>query len=239
MIWLHGEIAREGDAYFGAASRRLESKLWEWARKLYPSATLPPTLQMFALVAERRRGPEPPQKPGDQRMSQPDLLRWLETWDKRTRRKREERTSPPPELDDLENAVAWAQERLLRRLAENGVILEFNPSSNWRVSRSDNTQDIPYIAILDRMKQHVLATVNTDNPGVFATRIENEYAIILDGLMQPRPDGSSMPRGQAIAVLERMRRIGLDKVYWPRSAEAVRKRSNQPRGYRWPGASIA
>lgn len=240
MIWLHGRIMREGQQHFGAASNRLEVLLWQWASELYPDERLPISFFEFEELLMRRAGPIPPANRSLINSDHLSVLHWREYWDPKTRASRRTRVTPPPLLDELEPAVGWLQKRVLEDLADKGVILEFNPSSNWRVSRAESPEEIPFVPILAQLKDHVLATINTDNPGVFGTRIENEYAIVFDGLINSRHAGSHMSRAEVLAILERMRVVGREQAYWPPKylespLDPISGRKIATEGYRWPG----
>ena len=240
LVWLHLEITKNGAQHFGSESRVLEMKLWEWAQKIYDQP-LPPSLMLFERLFKLRSEPVPLRDPDASAGDVISQLRWSEYWDRRTRRKRAELRPPPVLLDSLTAATTWAQSRVLELLASRGIVLEFNPSSNWRVSRAISApEDVPYISILNKMKSLVLATLNTDNPGVFSTRIENEYAIAMDGLLNPGNSGTAMSRSEVLSVLERLRLTGLEHVYWPANGSESDKGSasaiHDPSvGYRWPG----
>ena len=131
-------------------------------------------------------------------------MRLNEIWDLNCANSRSERVPLHPILLRLTPAIEWAQKHLLIVLAERGIPLEFNPSSNWRIAQAENPAELPFIRVLTAFKDMVLATINTDNPGIFETRIENEYAIVFQGL---RDQGLS--RATALSVLERLRTVGM------------------------------
>ena len=66
----------------------------------------------------------------------------------------------------------------------------------------------PTVALAQEVASGLLACVNTDNPGVFSSCIENEYALLLGGLTQ-----SWHATGEARNLLERIREIGMHTVY--------------------------
>jgi adenosine deaminase len=107
--------------------------------------------------------------------------------------------------------VLWAQERLLKLISKQRIVVEMNPASNLRISGSKATKDSPAIKLFRAVADGLLACVNTDDPGVFTSCIENEYALLLDGACS-----AGMPPGEARDMLERVRRIGMELVYWPR-----------------------
>ena len=53
-------------------------------------------------------------------------------------------------LYELEPSIFWAQEYAAREIASRGVVIELNPSSNWRMTQSRSPSEIPFIAVLQR-----------------------------------------------------------------------------------------
>jgi hypothetical protein len=113
-----------------------------------------------------------------------------------------------PKRQQLEKAVLWAQQSLLDQIKERRIVIEMNPASNLRISGADSLGKSPTVALAKEVASGLLACVNTDNPGVFSSCIENEYALLLGGLTQ-----SDMPQGEARSLLERIREIGMHTVY--------------------------
>ncbi len=117
----------------------------------------------------------------------------------------------------IDAKVAWGrrssgvQARQIARLANMGIVLEFNPSSNLRVLGQRHHLQDPVCGHPKSAEDQCLATVNSDNPGVFGTRIENEFALVMRALTD---EGFS--RADALEVVERLRLVGIDNVYWPR-----------------------
>jgi hypothetical protein len=98
----------------------------------------------------------------------------------------------------------------LDRIKRKRIVVETNPASNLRISGATRLRDSPAVMLARQSRDGLLVCVNTDNPGVFASRIENEYALLLQGL-----DEAGTPQGEARDILERARRVGMDLVHWP------------------------
>ena len=247
LVWLHTNMMRYGTEQFGAISRRLEDLLWEIAAAIYGREALPPTLYFFERLTRERGGPIPTENSiqgaekrnqlhkevyqisSDRNQEIVHMLKAMEIWDEKCRRMREARVPLVDLYPELENAITWLQHRLLEEIARKGIVLEFNPSSNWRVSGAEKVTEVPFARILQFFKGSVLATLNTDNPGIFNTRIENEYAIALDALLEL---GTS--RTHAFEILGRLRKVGLENIYWPRRFDnSVNEAKNEQKGYRW------
>ncbi len=215
LLWLYTQMMLEGSSQFGTQLVQLEEWLWSTFAELYPGALPPPSLMMLEDIGNYRAGPV--WRKGGERWrentkSPAARLADREVHDEKTFTARAERLAPAELYDSLVPAVRWAQGKVVDLLSSRGILFEFNPSSNWRISGATQPKEIPIIPLLTRHKGKILATINTDNPGVFGTRIENEYAIVLVGLCD-----AGIGREEALGILESIRRNGLERVYWPPS----------------------
>jgi len=107
----------------------------------------------------------------------------------------------------LERAVASAQKHLIEVLSRRGVVVELNPSSNLRISGSRELADSPTLALLKQSAENLLVSINTDNPGVFSSAIENEYALLLASI---RAETSPLKERQLRELLEAARATGME-----------------------------
>lgn len=110
----------------------------------------------------------------------------------------------------LDRAVAWAQKRVLKDVIQKRIVVEMNPSSNLRISGAGSLGMSPTVKMLLQIENGLLASINTDNPGAFMSRVENEYAILLAGCRE-----LGIAEGRARDLLERARWIGLNETWWP------------------------
>ncbi|MDU0458421.1 MAG: hypothetical protein RW306_06760 [Geobacteraceae bacterium] len=104
-------------------------------------------------------------------------------------------------MTDVHNTV---QEHFLAVLAKKRIVVEFNPSSNVAVGHFRHLKDHPLFRYLEIQKDGLQASINTDDPGVFATRIELEYALILDAMLV-----NGMNAEESYKTLERLRKCGV------------------------------
>ena len=117
-----------------------------------------------------------------------------------------DRFEPLVPRDELAQVVGRARKWLMKRICDRRVVIEMNPSSNLRISGSGSADANPTVFLARAVAQGLLACVNTDNPGVFASCIENEYALLLDGL---NGDPCVNIR-EARDLMEMARRVGLE-----------------------------
>lgn len=73
------------------------------------------------------------------------------------------------------------QDYLVHKVEKKGVYLELNPTSNLAIGDFSQIRTHPIFGLSDLEggnKNHVMATVNSDDPAVFNTNVENELAYI-------------------------------------------------------------
>lgn len=100
------------------------------------------------------------------------------------------------------------QSQLLRRLAQSGIAVEFNPASNLATGAIRQMKDHPIFRYIDVQGDRLTATLSTDDPGVFATRIENEFEMILEAML-----ANGYQRNQALGILEKLREVGCELAF--------------------------
>lgn len=88
----------------------------------------------------------------------------------------------------LVSAIPKIQESLIRKVVEKGIAIECNPSSNLHIGPFEKYIDIPLFKFnpieSDGHTTMVNVSVNTDDRGVFATSIYNEYSLIAAALFK-------------------------------------------------------
>ena len=88
----------------------------------------------------------------------------------------------------LQDITKELQEELINHILERGIPLEFSPTSNQRVYRSLPIVKLPTMRLWKKIhddperSQALKITINTDDPGTFNTRIENEAALFFDAV---------------------------------------------------------
>lgn len=73
------------------------------------------------------------------------------------------------------------QEYLINKVERKGIYIETNPTSNLSIGDFDDMQKHPIFALNQigiQSDHHVLITINSDDPAVFNTNVENEFAYI-------------------------------------------------------------
>ena len=115
------------------------------------------------------------------------------------------------EPDDQEASLSKALQSYLRlKVAERGIILEENPSSNAVIGEINGVLSHPICRLrtADSHGTRVIATVNTDDPSVFNANIANEHALIYFALIH---QGRSVE--DALAAVDELREVGLESSF--------------------------
>ena len=84
------------------------------------------------------------------------------------------------------NGACRLQEAMRTKIAQKGIAIEVNPSSNLFISTMDNYAEHPILKLytlgLDSNRNintsQMFVSINTDDKGVFHTSLENEYALL-------------------------------------------------------------
>ncbi len=113
-------------------------------------------------------------------------------------------------LAGIRSLVLQAQQMLLQQVIERKVVIEFNPSSNVRTTGVDVVRDVPTIRLFELVRKGLRACINTDNPSVFVTRIENEYSLLYKGAAD-----AGIARADIEELLETVRAAGMSKEIVP------------------------
>lgn len=208
ILWLRRLLIEKAPPACALAIAQLESWLWKEAAELYPPYLVPKSLAAFEMLAEYRAGPVP-DRSGSRGASEPERLWYAENWGAGRHKTnpvetRSRRVPLAPVLFQVEGWITWAQEQVALALAERGVVIEINPSSNWRMTQARTPGQIPCMMALTRFRNMLLACINSDNAGLYGTRIENEYSIVAEALRE-----RGLTRRETLAVLEELRLNGL------------------------------
>lgn len=103
----------------------------------------------------------------------------------------------------IEKVIEKLQDIMVRRISEAGVSIETNPSSNLCIGPFEKYEDLPLFkfAPLERDSHTSLVnvSVNTDDRGVFATSLYNEFSLVAAALFkQKNKDGERLWSNETI-----------------------------------------
>lgn len=143
--------------------------------------------------------------------------------------------SMPDLYSSLTDAIIAVQRHLVAQAVRANVIFEINPSSNLATSAMSDLCDHPFFQIHQYARDSqasIRVTVNTDDPGLFATRPENEYALMLEALQRRFGKDGREPYELIRQMLEWSREASFEE-----DDEAGPQWEHDPgiRRYRWLG----
>lgn len=91
--------------------------------------------------------------------------------------------------------VVAVQSALLDLVEDKGIVIETNPTSNIKIGRFDRYDCHPITMFHnvegDAARHSLVVTINTDDKGVFATSLENEFSLIAISLQKQRDDADN------------------------------------------------
>lgn len=118
--------------------------------------------------------------------------------------------------------VTGIQQAMQRELAQRGISIETNPSSNYLICTIGRYDAHPifrfncrYLRPESNELPALSVSVNTDDQGVFDTMLENEYALIAAALEKSKdPQGRPLYTPESIyQYIDYLRNMGLEQVF--------------------------
>lgn len=123
------------------------------------------------------------------------------------------------------DGVEQIQRMMQRYIAQKGIFVEANPSSNLLISTMDKYEDHPITNLYNlgltwdskelRKCPQIHVSINTDDKGVFHTSLENEYALMGCALeqMQDKHGGQKYQKQMVYEWMERIRENGIQQSF--------------------------
>lgn len=127
--------------------------------------------------------------------------------------------------DEYINAVTAVQKALQREIAERGIGIETNPSSNYLIGTFRHYAKHPITTFYNKELTNIetfcegcpqlWVSINTDDQGIFGTNLENEYAFMARALeVQKDKEGNPMFKKAAIYDwLDKIREMGIKQSF--------------------------
>lgn len=128
-----------------------------------------------------------------------------------------------PDIVDEVDLIETLQTTVLSTLAQRGIVVEINPSSNLLIGNLGDLTNHPLWRISPPIinngeEKQVRVCIGSDDPITFATRLPEEYQLLADAMLE----GGLMPQ-DVDRWLERARSIGLNARFTvPRSNYPLR-----------------
>lgn len=128
------------------------------------------------------------------------------------------RMREPIELEitgEEEQLIKYVQQIVLTKVSKEGIVIETNPTSNTAIGEIESIFE-HYIHNLNRrglvtdpaMEKGVMVTINTDDPVVFNTNIDNEFAYIFYSLQE-----KGYAREDILQWIDHVRQTGLTSSF--------------------------
>ena len=86
---------------------------------------------------------------------------------------------------EIVGAISRIQNHILQEIANRGIAIETCPTSNYMIGYFDRYIDLPLFMFLEKLPGNAIS-INTDDKGIIATSIENEYALIATAMEKSR-----------------------------------------------------
>lgn len=124
--------------------------------------------------------------------------------------------------DDYIAATKMVQIKLREKVRDLGIGIECNPSSNFLISTFKRYDKHPLITFYNKelvnghtSSPQMFVSINTDDQGVFATSLENEYALMALSLEKAKDiNGNRLYEQENIYDwLDKIRRMGLQQSF--------------------------
>ena len=125
-------------------------------------------------------------------------------------------------LDSIAKVVTELQEKMRRKVASKQIAVECNPTSNLKIGFVDKYCEHPLLKKFDPIEKQsdvnyplLNASVNTDDRGVFATTLYNEFSLLALGMMKEKNDDGSDKYGkrQIVDYIEHLRQAGVKQQF--------------------------
>lgn len=112
--------------------------------------------------------------------------------------------------EDLE-LFKFIQNEVKKKVSREGIIIETNPTSNRSIGELDSIFE-HYINNLNNVDKYdddnIMVSINTDDPCVFNTNINNEYAYIFYSLLKKGYD-----RNTCLEWIDKIRSIAIEQSF--------------------------
>jgi hypothetical protein len=106
-------------------------------------------------------------------------------------------------------ALEAVRRGFLSELEARRIIIEMNPSSNLATAGIKHLRNHPFFGCLHNQTSIPrIVSLNTDDPGVFGTCIELEYALMLSAMVE-----NGIEKRDALDILEKIRTVTMQSTF--------------------------
>lgn len=203
LVWIHHRLTEIGSRDIKAL-RIIEVRIRKLGREIYKEQLDLDTLHNLLMWRHRM----PPHRPSHGYLDPEQRIWEKELFDPKCRAERRERVRSLESFRDLSETLVGVQKHFVEELAAKRIVIELNPSSNLATSAIRNLAKHPFFNYYNILGDKLNVSLNTDDPGVFATRIELEYELMLHAMTS-----SGFDTEAAIDLLEKVRHTGMESVF--------------------------
>lgn len=121
------------------------------------------------------------------------------------------RTKLIPVLKEEVNVYKQLQEYLIQKIEKRGIFIELNPTSNLTIGNFASMHQHPIFALnkaAEKAGHHVFVTINSDDPSVFNTNVENELAYIYYAA-----EAGGAAKSEILEWIDKIRQYGMDSSF--------------------------
>lgn len=111
------------------------------------------------------------------------------------------------------------QEQIRKMIAEKGISVECNPTSNYLIGTFSQYDEHPILQFNKHKledgikKSQITVSINTDDIGVFDTSLSNEYALLLSSIIRKRHQEGNFNDEVVYEYLDYLRENGLNMSF--------------------------
>lgn len=215
LVWIHSRMI-EANLNDSRLQGLIESEVQKLSAKVFVEPFI--FIDILKALCELRHVFPPPQPPRGYgpstgkgtHSSKVAELRNLELFNPDCQSRRLEKVAIPvfyrePSFLELLDQI---QAELLREMSRKRIIVEFNPSSNLTIGKLEGLASHPIFQYYKTLGKDMLVSINTDDPGTFATRLDIEYGLMVDAFIK-----NGYSQAEAISILKMARDTGYDSVF--------------------------
>ena len=125
--------------------------------------------------------------------------------------------------NDFIDLIQQIQYALQKIIEEQGICIETNPTSNFLIGLIDRFDNHPLLRFYNHglvsddseLLRQISISINTDDQGIFDTKLENEYAIIASALERAefRNGDKKYTPNQIYQWLDKIRQMGIEQSF--------------------------
>lgn len=120
---------------------------------------------------------------------------------------------------DLLKSIETIQQQLLTEIEKKHLVIECNPSSNYKIGEFDRYDEHPIIKFFnyglntEYPRHDISVSINTDDKGIFATSLEREYSLMALAMEKHYSEGHYNSPRAIVEWLDKIRAISLEQRF--------------------------